>query len=215
MIMLNNTFNKAAMSEAFAARDEGIGFNPLDDLCLTQDAKPRHLQPINWRKLTPFQRTLLVIDGTVTKFLEAYMLEPIEVTVLRQEAQPLVADHAWLEATAGTSVIMRQVLLQGRYSGVVYTYAVSLLVTDRLPADLLSKLAIEPSGLGRALLNSQLENRREVLWYGYERIVDLPEMIGNLIGMNFLSRTYRIIAHQQPIMLINEKFPCHNGLEVV
>ena len=68
-------------------------------------------------------------------------------------------------------------------------------------------LDVEPAGLGRILLNSQLENRREVLWYGREQMADLPEAISVLTGHDFLSRTYRIIVGGQPMMLISEKFP--------
>ncbi|MFM7174574.1 MAG: chorismate--pyruvate lyase family protein [Caldilinea sp.] len=112
-----------------------------------------------------------------------------------------------MAAAAGTSVIARQVLLRGRYSATVYAYAVSLLLVDRLPADVLRGLDLEPSGLGRILLNSQLENRREILWYGCETIADLPESIEVHTGNRFISRTYRILVGNRPMMLINEKFP--------
>ena len=65
----------------------------------------------------------------------------------------------------------------------------------------------EPAGIGRVLLNSQIENRREILWYGREQIANLPEAIKRCTGSDFISRTYRIIADGQPVMLINEKFP--------
>jgi chorismate-pyruvate lyase len=104
-------------------------------------------------------------------------------------------------------VIARQVLLRGRYSATVYAYAVSLLAPERLPKTILRDLAGEPAGIGRVLLNSQIENRREILWYGQEQIAHLPETIERYTGNDFISRTYRIIAEGQPVMLINEKFP--------
>lgn len=159
------------------------------------------------RTLTPFQRALLAIDGTVTKFIEAYTLEPIEVVRLQQQAQVLSTPHTWLKTPADTEVIARQVLLRGRYSSTVYVYAVSRLVPARLPAELLRDLDIEPGGLGQVLLNSQIENRREILWCGREEIAELPEAIRALTGTDFISRTYRIIAGGQPVMLIDEKFP--------
>jgi chorismate-pyruvate lyase len=182
-------------------------FDPFADLMLNQAARPRHWQPVDLRALTPFQRALLAIDGTVTKFIEAYTLEPVEITRLQQQEQPLSADHRWLAAPAGTPVIARQVLLCGKYSVTIYAYAVSLLIADRLPLEVLHGLDVEPAGLGRILLNSQLENRREVLWYGREQIADLPETIEIYTGNDFLSRTYRIIVGGQPLMLISEKFP--------
>lgn len=182
-------------------------FDPFANLMLSQAARPQHWQPIDLRTVTPFQRALLSIDGTVTKFIEAYMLEPVEITRLRQQEQQLNADHHWLAAPADTTVIARQVLLRGKYSGTIYAYAVSLLIADRLPTNVVQELDVEPAGLGRILLNSQLENRREVLWYGREQIADLPEAIEVYTGNDFISRTYRIIVGNQPMMLISEKFP--------
>ena len=184
-----------------------VPFDPFSDLLVTQEARPAHLASVNLRTLTSYQRALLAIDGTVTKFIEAYHLEPVEVVRLKQETQTLQTTHAWLEVPMQTEVIARQVLLRGRYSSTVYAYAVSLLVPTRLPQTLLHDLAVEPGGLGRILLNSQIENRREILWYGREKLTELPGEIEQLTGEDFISRTYRIIAADKPVMVINEKFP--------
>ena len=182
-------------------------FDPFADLILMQREKPRSLRSVNLHTLSPFQRALLSLDGTVTKFIEAYRLEPIEITRLRQHEQPLSDDHHWLEASAGTRVLAREVLLRGKYSATVYAYAVSLLILDRLPERVIQDLDVEPAGLGRILLNSQLENRRDILWYGRECVETLPDPIAAETGQDFLSRTYRIVVGDRPIMLINEKFP--------
>lgn len=192
----------------------GLGkgsFDPFADLLSAQGSRPCALQPVNLRTLTPFQRALVSMDGTVTKFIEAYTLEPVESTLLSQQTQRLPADHPWLELAAQSEVVARQVLLRGRYSATVYAYAVSLLAPTRLPPHLLHDLEKEPAGLGRVLLNSQIENRREILWYGRETIGDLPEEVARYTGNEFISRTYRIIAGDQPLMLINEKFPIEEG----
>lgn len=200
------SFSIAGLSEPSLTNTNGT-FDPFAELMVMQDAKPPHWQPVDLRTLTPFQRALLSIDGTVTKFIEAYTLEPIEIIRLRQQEKPLLSNHPWLEAAEGPNVIARQVLLRGKYSATIYAYAVSLLLSDRLPTDIIRDLDVEPAGLGRILLNSQLENRREVLWYGREQIADLPEALRAYTGHDFISRTYRIIVGQRPIMLISEKFP--------
>ncbi|RMF84996.1 MAG: DUF98 domain-containing protein [Nitrospinota bacterium] len=182
-------------------------FNPMSDLFVAQFAKPTQFEEINLRALTPFQRALLVIDGTVTKFIETYTLEPIEIVRLGQHTQALSADHVWLEAPQGTEVVARQVILRGKYSYILYAYAVSLIVPARLPDQIRQGLEVEGGALGRILLSGQMETRREVLWYGRERLHPLPEPIQHLTDGEFLSRTYRIIAGGQPLMLINEKFP--------
>lgn len=190
------------------------GFDPFADLLSAQASRPLALQLVNLRTLTPFQRALVSIDGTVTKFIEAYTLEPVEILLLCQQTQSLPTDHPWLELAGQSEVAARQVLLRGRYSATVYAYAVSLLVPARLPTHLLDDLEKEPAGLGRVLLNSQIENRRELLWYGRETIADLPAEIAHYTGNEFISRTYRIIAGGQALMLINEKFPAGEGYAI-
>jgi chorismate-pyruvate lyase len=187
--------------------EDGNEFDPLRELFVAQSARPSHLGEINLRALTPFQRSLLVIDGTVTKFIEAYTMEPVEVIRLDQEKRNLPADHAWLEAPKGTAVIARQVLLRGKYSYTTYAYAVSLIVPHRLEADARQRLEIDGEGLGRILLSGRKETYRDVLWYGKEQIASLPDSIRHLTDGEFISRTYRIIADGCPIMLINERFP--------
>lgn len=182
-------------------------FDPLEDLFVAQFAKPADLHPVNLRALSPFQRALLTIDGTVTKFIEAFTMEPVDVTLLSQDVRNLLVDHEWLEAPAGSSVVAREVVLAGRYRGNVYSYAPSLLMVDRLPEAVQAELTSNPGGLGKILLASRVESRREILWYGRERLEETPPGVPGLRPGEFISRTYRIISGGQPIMLINEKFP--------
>lgn len=182
-------------------------FDPLRDLFVAQTAKPAHITDINLRTLTPFQRALLVIDGTVTTFIEAYTMEPVEVVLLGQEQRRLADEHPWLEAPKGTLVLARQVILRGQYSFTFHAYAVSLIVPDRLERSVRQGLEQEGEGLGRMLLKSRQETRREILWYGREHASGLPDAIRRMADGEFMTRAYRIIAGGKPVMLINEKFP--------
>ena len=56
----------------------------IKTLFVAQDAKPEKIKELNLARLTPFQRGLLVTDGTVTRFIEAYTLSPVEVVLLHQ-----------------------------------------------------------------------------------------------------------------------------------
>jgi len=183
------------------------GFDPVRDLFVAQFARPAQLVEINLRTLSPFQRALLVIDGTVTKFIEAYMMEPVEIRRLSQAQRSLLYDHKWLDARQGMSVVAREVLLVGRRSRQMYAYAASILVPERLPAVVRRGLDSAGQGLGSVLLDSRLETRREVLWYGRVRLEALPEAIHHLEGEDFISRTYRIIVGGKPVMIIKENFP--------
>jgi hypothetical protein len=161
----------------------------IKDLFVAQSTKPPHLAPVDLRTLTPFQRGLLVIDSTLTQFIEAYTLSPVEVVVLGQKTHALSADHVWLDAPKDTAVVTRQVLLQSHSlskqgaakMGVVdmksliedcvsggegeaptfYAYAVSLIVLDRLPEIIKQGLEVEGEGLGKLLacIVSSLQSR--------------------------------------------------------
>jgi chorismate-pyruvate lyase len=188
------------------ASKQKLAFDPLGDLFVAQSVKPAHVEPINLRALSPFQRALLVIDGTVTKFIEAYTMEPVDVVRLNQEPVQLDHEHEWLEVPQGETVVARQVLLRGRYSYTFHAYAVSLIVPERL-GTAAAHLAENGAGLGGILLDRGMETRREVLWYGKEGGDQVPKAVRDLGPGEFLSRTYRIIFSGKPVMLINERFP--------
>jgi len=149
------------------ARDDN-DFDPLADLFVAQVSRPAQLREVNLRTMEPFQRAILTIDGTVTKFIEAYMMEPVVIVRLAQETRQLPTDHIWLDAPHGTDVIAREVLLQGKYSHRIYAYAVSLLAADQLPEEVKNRLGPGGEGLGRILVNTRMESYREILWYGRE-----------------------------------------------
>ena len=179
-------------------------------LFTAQEKSPATLRKINLARLTPFQRGLLVTDGTVTRFIEAYTFAPVEVILLQQAKQILDTEHIWLKLPAGEEIISRQVILQTHPeepSPRIHTYADSLIVPQRLPRSLLNELESDKQGLGGLLRHSGLETRRELLWCGIETLSDLPPAIEHLEGETFISRTYRVFANQEPLMLINEKFP--------
>lgn len=189
-------------------------YDPLGDLFVAQSEKPDYLGAINLRALSPFLRALLTIDGTVTKYIEAYKMEPIIVSRLSQESRPLPTNHPWLNATIGDIAVAREVILRGKYTRRLYAYATSLIIPERLPLDSRKELDIQGGSLGRILLSSRMETYREILWYGREHISRLPEEIEEYAGTDFISRTYRIFANKMPIMLINEKFPAVGDWEI-
>ena len=188
-----------------------ISTKRMKDLFAAQFAKPPDLEEINLSQLTPFQRALLVIDGTVTQFIEAYTFSPVEIVLLHQETQTLPTSHDWLEAEKGTEVAARQVVLQTEQKDaqqpIIHAYATSIIVLDRISQTIREGLTLNGQGLGQLLQRSGLESRRDLLWWGLKRAKDLPKTLAHLEGKPFLSRTYRIVADGQPIMLINEQSP--------
>lgn len=183
----------------------------VKNIFIAQAERPAMSVEINIAQLTPFQRALIVTDGTVTRLIEAYTLAPVEVVLLHQTEQTLCTEHIWLDLPSGAPVIAREVLLQtpsiGNETPKIQAYATSLIVPQHLPKGILDGLESDPAGLGGILQNSGLETRRELLWCCCETARDLPQAIAHLEREPLLSRTYRVFANTKPIMLITEKFP--------
>ena len=62
--------------------------------------------------LPPFLRALLVTDGTVTKILEAYFWEPVEVQTLQQEFVCAERPIDWIRVEPGSRVLIRRARLR-------------------------------------------------------------------------------------------------------
>lgn len=182
------------------------GFDPLAGLYVARHARPAGIEPVDAGELTPFQRALLAIDGTVTSFLEAWSLEAVRVERLWQYEVQLDAADPWLEADTGETVWRRAVTLRGAGSGSVHAFAESVICPGRLPPAMRAELDAGVAGVGQILLARGLDSRREGLWYGRERPV-LPEALRSLEGRDFLTRTYRVTTAGRPLMLITERFP--------
>jgi len=182
-------------------------YDPTDGLFVAQFERPDELEPIDIATLTPMQRALTVIDGTVTKFIEAYAMEAVEVTTLGQSVQTLAGSQDWLEVDAGRDVLARHVTLIGADSRMLYAYAVSLTNPAAIPRDIRAAMEVQGGSVGRILLGSRVEQRREVLWYGRESPDGLPDGIRGAYDGDLLTRAYRIITGGRPVIMIIEKFP--------
>lgn len=176
------------------------------DLFTAQARRPPGLAPVALGDLTPYQRALLAVDGTLTRFVEAYWLEPVTVVRLAQRETRLPAPDAWLELPAGAPVIERRVLLHGATTNRFFLWADSRIAVGRLDAGMRRGLDEEEGGLGRILLEQALETRREGLWFGRERPADVPPPVAARWPGEFLVRTYRVFNARAPIMLITERF---------
>lgn len=185
----------------------GDGFDPLARFYVAGQARPRHVAPVTLSVLTPFQRALLAIDGTVTQFIEAWALEPVTVRRIGQCEASLDAAEPSLGLDAGAPVIRRRVLLCGARSGRFYAWADSLIAAGRMEARMRRALDLQGGGIGRILIEAGLESRREALWYGREEAGGAPAAVTVLWSGDFLSRSYRVLVAGQPLMLITERFP--------
>lgn len=152
--------------------------------------------------LPPFLRALLVTDGTVTKLLEAYFWELVEVQTVRQGF--VMAERAieWLDLGAGDEVLTRQARLRGAETEVEYATAFSVICASYIPLAFRRRLIDREIGIGALIRDSGLESYREVLEVGVERVAASRGQDADVVF-----RTYRIIIGGRPVILITESFP--------
>lgn len=184
-----------------------VPFDPAAGVFAAQAARPPGLLPVDMAALTPYQRSLLVIDGTVTRFMEAWWLEPVEVRRIAQGEIRLPQAEPWLELPAGTPAIRRRVLLLGERSGRLLAWADTLIAATRLRPEVRSGLERDGGGLGRILIDTGAETRREGLWFGCGQLASCPTEATARHGGAWLTRSYRIISAGEPLMQVTESFP--------
>lgn len=155
-------------------------------------------QQINVKQLPPILRTLLVTDGTVTKVLEAFFWEPINVEAIEQTPATANTPIDSLGIEQGETYLRREVRLRGHESGDIYVRAHSIIRTRELPADITCELIEGRIGIGQLLRTKGLETYRE--------IIDVFEE-NNTHAEHCICRTYRIYLHDVPAITVTEQFP--------
>jgi chorismate-pyruvate lyase len=189
-----------------ASEAEAHAFDPLANIFVAQERRPANLEDVDPYSLTPVERTLLVIDGTVTRFLEAYFAEPIKIVNIGETRERLKKEHEFLELSKGDEVVSRRVLLRGAHTERIYASAASLVVPQRVKAAVRKEVGDISQGLGRLLLEGRTEQYRELLWYGKEPPSELPGELRGLATEYSITRTYRILVSRKPTMMISEWF---------
>ncbi|WP_133512660.1 chorismate--pyruvate lyase family protein [Candidatus Thiosymbion oneisti] len=158
------------------------------------------------RELPPFLRALLVMDGTVTKILEAYFWEPVEVVTLRQEFVHAERPIPWIRIDPGDRVLIRRARLNGIESKRAYATAFSVIRTQLMPEAFKLQLISRRIGIGVLIRDSGLESYREVLEIGIEPAGGSGDPTA-LDESDLVFRTYRILIDGEPVILITEHFP--------
>lgn len=175
-----------------------------------RDARVRHASgaEIPMQDLPPFLRALLVTDGTVTKILEAYFWEPVEVMTLSQEFTYAESSIARLGLDSGDRVLIRRARLGGMDSGRAYATATSVIRTQLIPEAFRQRLIDRQVGIGVLIRDSGMESYREVLEIGVEP-AGKDEGNGPAVPgkADLVFRTYRVIVDGEPVILIRERFP--------
>ncbi len=151
-------------------------------------------RPAAFLALPPILRVLLTTDGTVTKTLEAYFCERVEVRRVAQRLQPLGQALPALELGEGAEVLGRRVQLCGATSDRLYAQAESFICPQALPEAHFQALLEGSMGIGEIIRESGLES--------YRKLVAM-----NLLGDQDMQRAYVIVIGGRPAIWVSESFP--------
>ena len=159
-------------------------------------------------RLAPLHRILLTSDGTLTKLLEVYLLEDIEIVKLVEEQIELPRDVLPLEVKAGEKVTRRTVTLQGKQTLRHWLYAESIIVPERLEAnfnrDLVQQAHIP---IGKLWLQHRMEVFKQLMLITRETAGELAGYFNIQETDNVLGRSYCVYSGQRPVMIITDRFP--------
>ncbi len=165
-------------------------------------------------RLSPLQKVLLGTDGSVTNLLEMVTGNPIEVATLLQRvvtAGPDIADD--LGIAVGDPVNHRIVELKDSTTGSVLIYAVSHTPLKRLAPEFREDLMRADIPIGRILQKYRIESRREIV---DARVLRADANLSRVFNIRqqepLLSRKYRIIHREEPLIAIEEVFPCRPSI---
>ena len=157
--------------------------------------------------VSPFLRALLVTDGTVTKILEAYFWEPIDVELLSHAQEVCEGAHPEIGVVRGASIVRRRVTLRGRITSSVYAFAETVMAIDGIAADLRRSLVDERKGIGELLRARHLETYRELVGIERRQAGEWSVHLGIEPDTAVIARRYTIQLDTRPAMLITEAFP--------
>jgi chorismate-pyruvate lyase len=144
-----------------------------------------------------FLRALLVADGTVTKLIEAYALEPLQVLLHCQQAELNQATPENLQLNSSDFYLHRKISLVGSLSSVVYLHAESWIDLTLFKDEIYQDFLQAKMGIGEIIQKCELPTYRRILNFFSE---EKEQQI-------LLCRTYVIHVNQQPAIQITEKFP--------
>jgi chorismate-pyruvate lyase len=173
-----------------------------DEIILTDSGERCDLS-----KLPAFLRTLLVMDGTVTKALEAWFWEPVKVVALHNDSTKLRKSVLGLEAEEGDNILQREVTLKGENTNRIFACARSTVLLKCLPKDIGEALETGKIGIGELFREKGLETYREIINIDYFPNPNNDDLLLSHLKDEIIARTYQIWVNGSPAIIVTEYFP--------
>jgi len=160
------------------------------------------------KTLPPFLRTLLVMDGTVTKSLSAWFWEPVSVKPCYNKLETLTTPLEILGINTGDKVLRREVSLIGKQSQKTFACARSIVSIPCLPDTIGDALAKGKMGIGELLQEQDIETYRDIFSIDFltEQEKAKDKLLDSLTG-DIVSRSYQIRVNGVSAIIVTEYFP--------
>lgn len=158
-------------------------------------------------QLPAFLRTLMVMDGTVTKSLEAWFWEPVIVEALSNKLETIQSPVDGLEVVVNDRVLQREVILKGAHSNQVFACARSTVSLKHLPNEIGVSLEKGEIGIGELLREKGIETYRDIFNINYFKDGYSDDKLLLKLESDVLSRSYRIRVNGHPAIIVTEFFP--------
>lgn len=164
-------------------------------------------EPVNHAQLSPFQRVMLVADGTLTHAIEAWVDEAVSVCKLNETTLHTKEPVPLLQLDHRTELLQREILLKGSDSNRTWLYACSFIVLERISAAFRDDLMISKRPIGKLWRDHRTENYKEIVSCCCHPALELAQHFNLSLQQTLLSRTYRVFNGGKPVMMITEKLP--------
>ncbi|MHB8162937.1 MAG: beta-ribofuranosylaminobenzene 5'-phosphate synthase [Methanoregula sp.] len=166
-------------------------------------------------RLSQVQKILLGTDGSVTQLLESITGHPVTVKTLVQKIVPADVQTAGrVNVQEGDPVNHRVVELRDTVTNDMLIYAISETPVDRLSPSFKKDLMMADIPIGKIISRHHIEARREILSARVTAATQETSRIFSLCQKEpVLSRQYRIIHQEKPLIFIEEQFPYNQFLD--
>ena len=166
-------------------------------------------------RLSRVQKILLGTDGSVTQLLESITGHPVTVRTLVQEILQADAETAdRVDVRVGDPVNHRVVELRDTVTNDMLIYAISETPVERLSPAFKNDLLMADIPIGKIIKQHQIEARREII---SARVSEATKETSRIFSIcphePVLSRQYRIIHKEKPLIFIEEQFPYNQFLD--
>ena len=153
--------------------------------------------------LPPFLRTILTSDGTVTKSLEAFFWEPVDVELISQQDKRAF-DIPFEDMLDDENILQRRVKIIGRNSKRCYLAATSYIRLDWLPNKVKDNLFNKSMSIGRSLRENNIATSRQIVAI-QSNFKD--DSVDEERRKSCVERYYRVMMGNICLMVIKESYP--------